>query len=255
MGRAASQGQASEGGERVTASTLRPFWRYYGGKWRATQADVYPRPLHDTVVEPFAGAAGYSLRWGGERNVVLVEKYPTVAAIWRYLISADPAEIRAIPEVDSVDDLPAWVSQPARWLIGFTMNSAASTPRRTLSAGRRMLRAKHRQFEGWTASMRERVATQVPHIRHWQVIEGDYTHAPDIEATWFIDPPYQRMGKHYVHGPRGIDYAQLAAWCRARHGQPIVCEHPSADWLPFRRLGVLQRGVNSQRGSTEAVWP
>ncbi|MGN6108961.1 MAG: hypothetical protein ACTHU0_27895 [Kofleriaceae bacterium] len=232
---------------------LRPFWRYYGGKWRA--APSYPAPRHQTIIEPFAGAAGYSLRHGIDRDVVLVEKYPTIAAIWRYLIAADPAEIRAIPEVDDVDDLPAWVPQAARWLVGFSMNSAASTPRRTLSAGRRMLRAKHRQFEGWTAAQRERVATQVKFIRHWQIIEGDYTLAPDVdEATWFIDPPYERAGRHYVHGSSGIDYAALGAWCRARRGQTIVCEQVGATWLPFRPHAVLKAGPNSQR-SAEAVWP
>lgn len=233
---------------------LRPFWRYYGGKWRASQSDAYPQPLHGTIIEPFAGAAGYALRWGGDRDVILVEKYSTVAAIWRWLIAVDPAEVRAIPEVDSVDDLPEWVPQPARWLVGFTMNSAAATPRRTLSSGRRKLRALHRQFEGWTPAMRERVASQVVHIRHWQVIEGDYTLAPDIEATWFVDSPYVGAGRHYVHGPRGIDFVQLAAWCRARRGQPIVCEQAGATWLPFRTLGTFKAGPSKQQ-SREAVWP
>lgn len=233
---------------------LKPFWRYYGGKWRAAGDTAYPQPLHDTIIEPFAGAAGYSLRWGAEKSVILVEKYPTIAAIWRWLISADPVEILSIPEVDSVDALPEWVPQAARWLVGFTMNSAAATPRRTLSSGRRALRAKHRQYEGWTKAMRQRVAEQVPQIRHWQVIEGDYTESPDVEATWFVDPPYQVAGRHYVHGCRGIDYAALAAWCRARRGQPIVCEQAGATWLPFRDIGAFHAGPNS-RSSREAVWP
>lgn len=232
---------------------LRPFWRYYGGKWRATQGGAYPQPLHRTIVEPFAGAAGYSLRWF-ESDVVLVEKYPTVAAIWRWLISADPVQVRAIPEVDSVDELPEWVPQAARWLVGFTMNSAAATPRRTLSAGRRMLRANHRQFEGWTDVMRERVAVQVTMIRHWKIIEGGYASSPDVDATWFIDPPYQHAGRHYVHGSKAIDYAKLATWCRERRGQPIVCEQPDATWLPFRNLGIFKSGPTSQR-CAEAVWP
>lgn len=151
-------------------------------------------------------------------------------------------------------DLPNWVPAPARSLIGFTMNSSASTPRRTLSSGRRMLRAKHRQFEGWTSAMRKRVAEQVVHIRHWKVIEGDFTVAPDVEATWFIDPPYQHAGRHYVHGSRGIDYTALSRWCRSRRGQPIVCEQAGAQWLPFRSLAVFKAGPNSQR-SAEAVWP
>lgn len=232
------------------ANTLKPFWRYYGGKWRA--APRYPAPLHDTIIEPFAGAAGYSLRYP-ERRVILVEKYPTIAAIWRWLISADPVEVRAIPEVDSVDDIEDWVPQAARWLVGFAMNSAASTPRRTLSAGRRMLRAKHRQYEGWTHAMRERVAEQVTRIRHWQIIEGDYTASPDIKATWFIDPPYETMGRHYVHGSRNIDYGSLAAWCRSRRGQSIVCENEGATWLPFRPFAVLKPGINGS-GSREVIW-
>ncbi len=232
--------------------TLRPFWRYYGGKWRA--APRYPTPRHRTVIEPFAGAAGYALRWGVDRDVVLVDKYPTIAAIWRWLIAVDPVEVRAIPEVDDVDDLPEWVPQEARWLVGFTMNSACSTPRRTLSSGRRKLRAMHRQYEGWTAAMRERVATQVSLIRHWQIIEGDYTLAPDIEATWFVDPPYEGAGRHYVHGAKGVDYPALAAWCRARRGQPIVCEQQGATWLPFRAFTIAPSRLNGA-GSAEAVWP
>ena len=39
---------------------LKPFWRYYGGKYRA--APAYPPPRLGTIVEPFAGSAGYSLR-------------------------------------------------------------------------------------------------------------------------------------------------------------------------------------------------
>lgn len=73
---------------------LRPFWRYYGAKWRI--APRYPAPRHRTIVEPFAGAAGYSLRYP-DRDVILVEKYHVIAEIWRWLIAATPDEVRAIP--------------------------------------------------------------------------------------------------------------------------------------------------------------
>jgi hypothetical protein len=229
---------------------LRPFWRYYGAKWRI--APRYPAPRHRTIVEPFAGAAGYSLRYP-DHEVILVERYHTIAEIWRYLIAVSADEILAIPEVDDIDDLPPWVPQAARWLVGFSMNSSASTPRRTLSAGRRQLRAMNRQFEGWTASLRARVASQVSSIRHWSVIEGDYTAAPDIEATWFVDSPYAgRPGSHYVHGSAKIDYPALARWCRNRGGQAIVCEADGATWLPFRSFGET-RGVGATR-SREAIW-
>lgn len=226
-----------------------PFWRYYGGKWRA--APRYPAPAHRTIIEPFAGAAGYALRYP-DRDVILVEKYPIVAAIWRYLITADPAEVRAIPEVESVDALPAWVPQAARWLVGMCMNASAKRPNARKSKGLR-LRAHRNWCEGWSPSMRERVASQVSTIRHWQVIEGDYTVAPDIDATWFIDPPYRgRPGSHYVHGSKTIDYAALGGWCRARRGQVIVCEAAGADWLPFEPFGD-EHGFGA-RVSREVAW-
>jgi hypothetical protein len=230
-------------------TSLRPFWRYFGGKWRA--APRYPAPAYDTIIEPFAGAAGYSLRYP-ERQVVLVEKYPTICEMWRYLIAVSPAEVRRIPEVDDVGDLPSWVPQGARSLVGYSMNSACSTPRRTLSAGKRKLRAMHRQYEGWTPALRERVAAQVEHIRHWQIIEGDYTLAPDIAATWFIDPPYQIAGRHYVHSR--VDYGALAGWCRDRRGQVLVCEAEGADWAPFRPFATLKAGPNSSGVSYEMLW-
>lgn len=232
---------------------MRPFWRYFGGKWRLARADIYPAPKHQLIIEPFAGAAGYSLRYGRRCDVLLIEKYATIAAIWRWLIAANPDEIREIPEVDNIDDLPSWVPQAARSLIGFSMNSSASTPRRTLSAGRRKLRAANRQFEGWTPALRERIALQVQCIRHWQVIEGDYSIAPDVEATWFVDAPYVGAGRHYVHGDSKIDYFALADWCRSRRGQPIVCENVGASWLPFRPLGVFKAA--NGRTSSEAIWP
>lgn len=230
---------------------LKPFWRYYGGKWRATPS--YPVPAHSTIVEPFAGAAGYALHYA-DRDVVLVDCYPVVAAIWRWLIAASPEEVRSIPLVDSVDDLPAWVPLGARYLIGFSMNAATSSPRRTLSAGCRDLRAKGRKFYGWTHELRERVATQVPLIKHWQIIEGDYSLAPDIIATWFFDPPYQKMGRHYIHRLSDEQYAVLGDFCRTRRGQLIVCEGAGADWLPFRPHGDFKSGPRSLRAS-EVVWP
>lgn len=233
-------------------SDLKPFWRYYGGKYRA--APRYPAPLHDTIIEPFAGAAGYALRYAS-RKVILVEKYPVVAEMWRYLISVSEEEIRRIPlNPKSVDDLPSWVAQPARHLIGWWFNNATATTRNTLSAGRAKLADMGRKFEGWTEATRDRVASQLASIRHWQVIEGDYTCAPDAEATWFVDPPYNNeAGAHYPHGPNAIDYSALGQWCRERRGQVMVCENEGADWLLFRTFATFKAGVNGT-GSREVLW-
>src|SRR5262249_55131355 len=134
----------------VASTVLKPFWRYYGGKWRA--APSYPAPRHDTIIEPFSGAAGYSLRYP-HKHIILIDCYPVIANIWRWLIDATPSDVRAIPLVDSVDDLPEWVPSGARHLVGFSMNAATVSPRRSLSAGCRRLREAGRQYYGWTLAM------------------------------------------------------------------------------------------------------
>lgn len=230
---------------------LKPFWWYYGGKYRA--APRYPAPAHRTIVEPFAGAAGYSLRYP-DLEVVLVERYPVIAEMWRYLIAVPASEVRRIPCVNSVHDLPSWVPVGARSLVGFAMNAAVVSPRATLSAGRKLLRTRGRSFEGWTDAMRDRVASQVDRIRHWRIIEGDYADAPNVRATWFIDPPYNNAaGRQYIHGPDGIDFDALAGWCRARCGQVLVCENEGATWLPFQPFATFKPGING-KGSREVLW-
>lgn len=231
---------------------LWPFWKYYGGKYRS--ALRYPRPMFYTIVEPFAGAAGYSLRYH-DRRVILVEKYPVVAGVWRYLIATPSSEILRIPLVEHTDALPAWCPQEARALVGFCLNNAKTAPATKLSAGMRRMAESgaHGGRYGWTEEQRKLVATQVDYIRHWRIIEGDYTQAPRVVATWFIDPPYQgRPGSHYVYGSKQIDYSRLGTWCRTRLGQVIACESEGATWLPFKPL--CQAHSIGARASQEAIW-
>lgn len=233
---------------------LQPFWLYYGSKWRA--APLYPPPIFPTVVEPFAGSAGYSMLHY-DRDVVLVEKYPVVAGVWRYLIAASHREILQIPIVDAVDDLPSWVPQEARWLVGFKLTTAAAGPRKTLSVRNRQARDRGSSTAGWSAASRDRCAMQVDYIRHWKVVEGDYFDVDNRVATWFVDPPYQGAGVHYARSSRDIDFDHLAAWCRALRGQVIVCENDGASWLPFRPFKTIrssgQRG-DGRRESVEVTW-
>lgn len=230
--------------------SLKPFWRYYGGKWRA--APKYPKPQYDTIIEPFAGAAGYSLRYP-DRQVILIEKYAVLAEMWRYLIGVKSAEVRRIPTVDHVDELPAWVPEGARSLVGFSLNSATTRPSKSMSSGQQWLRSRGRKYEGWGEGRRELVARQVSLIKHWRIIEGDYTGAPDVDATWFVDPPYNNSaGRFYVHAD--LDYAALGLWCRSRSGQTIVCENAGADWLPFRPFMNFKKNEMTGKTSSEVIW-
>lgn len=231
---------------------LAPFFTFFGGKYRA--APRYPAPAYSTVVEPFAGSAGYSLRHH-ERNVVLVERDPVIAATWRYLLTVEPAAVRRLPLLggwNSLDELD--VEPGARHLIGFWLNKGMTAPCNVPSQWVRTETRNMALF--WNELVRERVATQVDAIRHWQLIEGDYTEAPDIEATWFIDPPYVSTGYRYRHGSRQLDYPKLGAWCVDRRGQTIVCEGPEADWLPFEEFASIKgtEGRNRTGVSKEFLW-
>jgi site-specific DNA-adenine methylase len=228
----------------------RPFFGFYGGKWRDALKH-YPPPSHEIVVEPFAGSAGYSLRHYNHR-VMLCEVDPVIAGVWQYLIAVTEKEIRAIPDLsdgDSVDDLR--VCQEAKWLVGFWLNRGASRPRRSPS---KWMRERVRPGSFWGERVRETIASQLHLIRHWTVINGSYEDLPELgPATWFIDPPYEFAGQHYHFGSDLLDYGQLADWCRSRPGQVIVCENAGATWLPFAELGHVKTTRAGSR-SQEVAW-
>jgi site-specific DNA-adenine methylase len=229
---------------------MRPFFPYVGSKW--TSAPHYGVPIHAVVVEPFAGSASYSVRHDAKR-AVLVERFYKVAELWRYLIAATPDDIRNLPiDFDSVADLD--VPDGAKYLIGFWISKGDAEPRLTRGVWARQYRhSAHATV--WNEASRDRVASQVDAIKDWQVIEGDFTGAPDIEATWFIDPPYQVRGRT-CYGHWKVDYADLATWCRSRRGQVIACEGQGADWLPFRflRNARATNGCHRAGNLNEFVW-
>lgn len=190
---------------------MRPFFTYFGGKYRS--APLYPRPDYETIIEPFAGSAGYSVRHF-MRKVILVEKDPVIAALWRYLIRVKESEIRALPLIkkgQTVEDLHLY--QEARYLIGFWVNKGSTAPRNCPTPWMNI-----RPSEFWGREIRNRIANQVSLIRHWVLIEGDYTKAPNISATWFIDPPYQGAGRFYRFPSSKIFYPALAHWCKKKQG-------------------------------------
>lgn len=232
---------------------LKTFWNYYGGKWRV--ALRYPPPYHDVVVEPFAGAAGYSLRHY-RKNVILIDKDPVIYGIWDYLIKVEPEEIMALPDtVEDVDGIDA--PQEARWLIGFLLNAGSSAPCRQPSKWMREKVASGEPFaEFWGPKRKLRIASQVSKIKHWKAIHGTYSDAPDVEATWFVDPPYQNAGAFYTCNSGEIDFQHLGNWCQNRKGQVIVCENEGADWLPFEPFHAIKatHGATRKGVSMEVIW-
>ena len=217
---------------------------YYGAKNRL--AKHYPAPLHGTIVEPFAGSAAYSQVHGAGRRVLLIEKDVRVVALWKRLMAMSTQDILEypLPPIDTyTDDL----------LIMLCAASNAIMKIKRLKVTQRVVEELPR--------MLARIARLQATCAHFEVVCGDFTEAPPLEATWFIDPPYQIVGtsrtanprgRGYLHGADAIDFTRLGQWCRERTGQVIVCEQEGADWLPFRTL-VSQRASNGKI-SNEMIW-
>ena len=205
-------------------------------------APRYPRPAHETIIEPFAGSACYSLCYP-DRRVLLFDRDPVIVGVWQYLIHATEDEILSLPDVprgaDVREIMPA---SPAQDLVGFWINQGAATPRFTAT-----------KWSSWGARMRERIASQLHAIRHWQVHQCSYDEIPNYRATWFVDPPYQDKGRYYRYGSSQIDYAHLAEWCLSRSGQKIVCENEVATWLPFAPF-TIARSQKKGRKSKEVIY-
>ena len=217
---------------------LRPFFSYYGSKWRLSSR--YARPVYGKVIEPFAGSACYSLLYP-EKEIELVDVSEAVCLVWQYLIGVTESEIRSLPLLEDKEKIPTSLPIEAQYLIGFWVSKGCSYPRKSMSG---------RPGCGyWGDMIRSRIARQLKHIRHWSIRRSSYSDIENTKATWFVDPPYQVGGKHYPH--HEIDYTDLATWCKTRNGQVIVCENDKASWLPF---DLLHHTKGIRKNSVEVVW-
>jgi site-specific DNA-adenine methylase len=237
---------------------MKPFFSYFGAKWRL--ARWYPIPdLKEPFVEPFAGAAGYSTYWEA-RQAVLVEKDPRVAGVWDYLIKTPAEEILCLPDLPAdgcVEDLQ--ICQEAKHLIGFWLACGRAEPAKRWSAWNLTsmkggFRYSHNPLI-WGPRVRARLAEQVAKIRDWRVIcaSWDSVDYPG-RANWLVDPPYTLQGHTYKH--HSVDYPRLGEWCRTREGLLVVCEGPEATWLPFEpfRLQLGTNGKNREKRRQEYYW-
>jgi hypothetical protein len=229
---------------------------YYGSKWRL--APKYPPPRHDTIVEPFAGGAGYSLLHY-RKNVRLYDKSPYVVAIWKFLIGASRQDILDLPIVEpgekvSEMGLPLGAEYLIRSCLDTYKGGKSAADNRvgwSLKTWPNNVRVSH-----WGERCRQRIADHVEYLSHWTCEQiDDFADIPDHEATWHIDPPYQNMGKHYKYSANAIDFDRLGDWCKSRSGQVMVCENAGAEWLPFRYHCEQVSNISDLgKRSTEVIW-
>ncbi len=201
---------------------------YYGRKKQI--ARHYPSPNFGTIIEPFAGAASYALfgnNW--KKNVILIEKDSKVASIWEWFIhEASKDDITNLPNLSVGEKSSEFLHIiHAATKMAFHFKTIKVTP---------ILE------RNWEISKRY-IAENLYKIKHWEIICADYSESPDIEGTWFIDPPYKGdAGLGYRHSSKLIDYEYLANWAKNRKGEVIFCEGHNGDYLPFRHL-LESKGV------------
>jgi site-specific DNA-adenine methylase len=205
---------------------------YFGRKARL--AKLYPEPIYPVVIEPFAGSLSYGLHYRSA-NLIGYEKDARVVDLWNRLLESTGDEIPPVVG-EKTDDL----------LVKLCSYSEHALTSGTMTVTKRMIR-------DWKF-IHQRAFDIAPWAKeHVKYIHGSYTDAPDIEATWFIDPPYQKANRRgYLFGGSTVDFNHLQEWCKSRKGQVIVCEQEGADWLPFTPF----KEISSHRGSlsTEVVW-
>jgi hypothetical protein len=229
-------------------TVLKPFFNYYGSKYSLSR--YYPSPAYNSIIEPFAGSAGYSIHYYG-RDIWLNDIDPVVYGVWSYLIRSKPNEILKLPcPIIHIDEIGDDVCQEAKHLIGFWLKRGESKPA-LRSTGWAVSKEYGHGTCGWKIKSRARVARQVRHIKHWRITNKSFDTIGNMRGTWFVDPPYDnKAGKRYAFS--AIDYKHLGEWCKERKGQVIVCENVGATWMPFRSFS-LQRAVSGRR-HLEAIW-
>lgn len=218
------------------------MWYYYGAKLKLV--DKYPKPLHKRIIEPFAGSAQYSLKYW-DNDVLLIDKYDVIIRIWKWLQKCSPNDIIKLPVINlgqNVNDFK-WDCEEAKWLVGFNLAMGAFEPRNKPTK--------------WTTTERplrqgnklKLIANSLYKIKHWNFVCGEYNCVDNVEATWFIDPPYMKGGQYYKY--HDINYLELGEWTKTRKGQVIACGNSSDNWLPFVPIGNLS-GVKNK--TVESMW-
>jgi site-specific DNA-adenine methylase len=182
---------------------------YYGRKDKIFK--YYPTPKHDTIIEPFAGSAVYSLK-NYKKNIIILDKDERIINIWNYLKTATTGEILSLPLLVRGQTLNDEefnnLTLVQKDLISFFTNPSSAQPKRSVG-----------KFNIWHEKNRKRLSEDVNKIKHWEIVLGDYRDIPNQEATWFIDPPYQgNGGKYYKHGNKDMNYNELADWVQSRQG-------------------------------------
>ena len=223
-----------------------PLFKWFGSKWQNSR--YYPSPHASKIIEPFAGGAGYSLRFA-HCDVKLAETDPHISELWAWLIKdATDESVLEIPT-----DIP--VGLDIRMIpMSKGQQLLLKNWQRTNNVGDCWTISPWGNMPGqWTENTRRRVSTDVRCVKHWELHPDGFEllESPlrdDSEITWFIDPVYMFNYKYRMKTE--FDYERLSnAVCKLK-GQAIVCEavcpktNAVPSYLPFT---FFRNSVTSRR--------
>lgn len=231
---------------------------YFGGKSKI--AHLYPAPAHDLIVEPFAGSAAYA--WlhrrkadGTRRSVWLNDLDDRTYSIWRFLTNPVSTEVVETYVPETVEP-----GMKVSELIPPEWPGLIELCRAEANQGTQGARGVHDQVTKMGAKcwkVRRKALAVIPEVVTWSVTNAPYESLSNVEATWFVDPPYIGAGVRYRMGSDRIDYSELGWWCLGRRGQTVVCENVGAQWLdfqPFEHSRVSIRSRYQKADAKEVMW-
>lgn len=218
-----------------------PFISYYGGKFKIRKK--YPAPIYNTIIEPFAGFAGYSTLYP-HLDIRLYDCNSDICQIWDFLINVSESEFLTLPtDFECVPDLQ--IPEIHKLYLSYVCNYG--TPCRN-----NYLSKYSKGSGGWNELAKQKKCNQLQYIRHWKIYHDYYWNIDNEYATWFIDPPYSgAVGKRYTFYLDVDDYQHLSEWVKTTAGQVIVCEQLGADWLDFNMLSFYN---GAAKQSIEAIY-
>ena len=214
------------------------MFSYFGSKSKII--NYYQSPKYKTIVEPFAGSAKYSLKYWNN-DVILIEKNIDIYNIWKYLQSCSKKDILSLPNTEPGGAAVDTGFKPSNDLI--FLNSCRGNASIYKCK-------KYGKFNSWN-KVKIKISDELEHIKHWMIYNENYDKIPsNFEATWFIDPPYQKLG--YRYASKFNDYESLKNWIYTLNGQVIVCENSDSNWFP--NMKPLKQMQGLKHSKTELVW-
>lgn len=226
---------------------MHQMFSYLGSKKRI--ARLYPSPKRNVVIEPFAGAAGYSTHHNIDK-AILFDIDENVYNCWKFIIESgkfNGEPIRELPLLEYGEEVPDIFGKE---LIGFWCRRASDTPRNKLASW------SVKYPNGfWGEYQRERLANDSVKCASWEIYNEQYTEADGIIGSWFIDPPYELAGRYYKHPFN--NYSDLSEFAKRQKDQVIVCEEVTDKhkpiWMDFHPLCKTHL-TTQRRRAQELMW-